>query len=131
MKTVWIEPVAKPKSFGDVTFTAEEWAAASKRGALEVPYVTAIENIRASGGLYRIRPDENKPVAGVTPVLDIANAERAQLITMAHTFGVRIAKPNIPTDKLRELIASRYAKVMAADADDGDEDEGGEGTGGE
>lgn len=128
MKTVWIEPVAKPKAFADVTFTVEEWNAANKRGALEVPYFTAMENIRASGGLYRIRPSEGKPVASALPSLDIANAERAQLIAMAHTFGVRIVKSNIPTDKLRELIASRYAKMMAADEDD---DEGSDPTGGE
>lgn len=122
MKMVMIEAVPKPASFHDVRFTVEQWQEAQKKGAIEVPYVTARENIRNSAGLYRFKQVEAPKVPGAA-IFDIPNLDRAGLFLAAHTLGVRIQKPNIHTDKLREFVAARYAKFLAEGADEEDEPE--------
>jgi hypothetical protein len=122
MNLVTIEVVPKPASFDDVRFTKEQWLEASKRGPLDVPPLTARENIRNSAGLYRYKPVETAKVPGAA-MFDIPNLDRAGLFLAAHTLGVRIQKTNIPTEKLREFVAARYAKFLSEGADEEDEPE--------
>ena len=81
MRMVVIEPVDKPKSFEDVKFSQAQWDKAVKTGPLLVPYGTARENMKLSGGMYRIRPDESNVVEvkmkGVKSVEDMDGAELA------------------------------------------------------
>ena len=60
MKMVKIGVIAKPKSFADVKFTEAEYKAAQKDGSKTVPYVTAVEAVKNSKGLYELKAD---PVA--------------------------------------------------------------------
>jgi hypothetical protein len=122
MKMMTIEVVPKPASFDDVRFTLDQWREANKRGPIEVPYVTARENVRNSAGLYRFKQAEGPKAPGAA-MFDIPNLDRAGLFLAAHTLGVRIQKTNIPTEKLREFVASRYAKFLAEGADEEDEPE--------
>jgi hypothetical protein len=65
-------------------------AAAKKEGRLLVTYQTALENVRLSGGLYRIAPDENPVVA--PKVQAIEDMDRSSLLALAVSLGMKTEK---------------------------------------
>ena len=118
MKMMTIEPVAKPKSFKDVSFNEADWAKAKKDGAITVPAGTALENVKLSKGLYRFVAEapEVTVKTEINPD-DMTNQELAQTMT---SFG----KP--PKKKMTRAVAVAFVKKLLEDAADmigDDEDE--------
>lgn len=111
---VWIEPVPKPKSFDEVKFSAAEFAAAEKKGALQLAMVTAKEAVKYGKGLYRFR--QNKPeVEMKVNGLSIDQMDSKQLLTMAMSLGVTIRKKNIKRSELAALVTRKMDEVVVTD----------------
>jgi hypothetical protein len=120
MKMVWIEPVpVKQGTWSEQKFTQAEHVAAVKEGPKYVPYVTARENMRASNGLYRIRPEKSDAVAagggGPIGLPSIESMDRAQLFQACMVLNIRMAKSNLPTPKLRQIVKQKWQKFMEVD----------------
>ncbi len=77
----------------------EAWEAARKAGRVSVAYMTAMENVRNSGGLYRLaaKAAEKSPVSE----RDLEDMSVAELKAMATSLGIRSDKPL----KKAELVA--------------------------
>lgn len=129
MKMVWIEPVpVKQGTWSEQKFTQAEHVAAVKEGPKYVPYVTARENLRASNGLYRIRPEKTEAAAGGGGPIGLPSIEsmdRAQLFQACMVLNIRMAKSNLPTPKLRQIVKQKWQKFMEVDdsAPETDEEE--------
>ena len=127
MKYVNIKPVERPKDFSKVGFLVKDWEQASKIGEMEVPYITAIEAVRHSKGMYQILADESAPpievkVGGLT----LDQMDGAQLKPMAVHLGVTMRKTNMKLSQLRALVKAKLDAVEIIDdsADvEGDDDE--------
>lgn len=127
MKYVNIKPVERPKDFSKVGFLVKDWEQASKIGEMEVPYITAIEAVRHSKGMYQILADESAPpievkVGGLT----LDQMDGAQLKLMAVHLGVTMRKTNMKLSQLRALVKAKLDAVEIIDdsADvEGDDDE--------
>ena len=127
MKFVNIKPVERPKDFSKVGFLVKDWEQASKIGEMEVPYITAIEAVRHSKGMYQILADESAPpievkVGGLT----LDQMDGAQLKLMAVHLGVTMRKTNMKLSQLRALVKAKLDAVEIIDdsADvEGDDDE--------
>lgn len=101
----------------------KDFEAAKKRGNLEVNAVTAIENVRASKGLYEIVPE--KATEDVTLNMNgtpIEEMTRAQLFTAAVALGVTIKNKKVETSKLRDLISKQFQEFVDGAPDETDEE---------
>lgn len=133
MKRIVIEPVdPAPKRPSDMSESV--WARLSnsrkaawnkavedvkKKGPVECDYVTGIESVRLSKGLYRIRPEEAAPVEVPTfTEASIGQMGRVGLLGVAATLGVVIEDPKIKTDDLRQAVLERFHEFAGADDDD-------------
>lgn len=95
-----------------------EYDAAKKLGELEMHYATAIENVKLSNGLYEIKPEPKDMEAEFNfNGVPIAEMSRSQLFMAAMTFGVTISKKNIPSDKLRQLVQTKFDEFVNAEED--------------
>lgn len=106
MKMVFIEAVPKPKSFADVKFMEKDWTEADKRGPQKVPAITALEAIKNSKGLYRIKPDQEaveKKLVSLTDPEDMTNEAIAMELT-AH------GKP--PRKNMERKTAVKFLKEL-------------------
>lgn len=118
MKFVKIRPVAKPKSFAEVKFTEQEWNAAVKAGSPSVPYVTALEALKQSRGLYEIEPEKKPEVELKVGGLTVSQMGPAELKLMAVHLGCTIRKKNIKLSELRKLVTDKLEAVEVEDDDD-------------
>ena len=129
MKMVKIKPVDRPKDFTKVGFLVRDWEHASKIGEMEVPYITAIEAVRHSKGMYQILADESAPpievkVGGLT----LDQMDGAQLKLMAVHLGTTLRKKNIRISELRAMVKAKLDAVEVIDDSaevdgDGEEDD--------
>lgn len=89
--------------------SVKEYDQAKKLGPLEVNAVTALQNVRLSKGLYQIVPEKVDQEATLnfngTPISEMG---RALLFQAAMTLGITIAKKNIETAKLRQLVQDKF-----------------------
>ena len=128
MKIVTIEPVAKPKSFADVKFTEKDYDAANKAGPLVVSYGTAMENIRNSKGLYRIKPEPSQvQEVAFVGVKEPEDMTKAELVKELISWGKKPHK-QMTKKKCAEFITKLRAEAaeMLLDDDEGDEGQGDE-----
>ena len=114
MKMMTIIPVDKPTAFEDVKFTQAEWNAANKVGAVEVPAVTALEAIRQSKGMYRIKGEERpkEVTIGNRSLRDMTNPE---LKILAAQLGKPIRKKSITRGDLIKTIETALETVEVLD----------------
>ncbi len=124
MKT--IVPVDKPKAFKDVDFTQEEYAAAKKKGPVEVPVATALEALRNGKGLYRIKSDEKKVEVEIKGLKDPEDMTAAELVAEMTSHGKpprkRIERPKA-VEFVRELREKAAAFIIEEDEDEGNNDD--------
>ena len=117
MKYVTIEPVERPVSFSGSHFREQEWVDANKRGPVEVTAVTAMEAIRNSRGLYRIRAEKQAvevQIKGLKPVEDMTPEE----LMMEMTAHGKPPRKRIPRGKAVEFVKELRAAAVAMIFDD-------------
>ncbi len=125
MRMVIIRPIEKPKFFKDVAFSEAEWVAANAGGEKTVPYVTAIEAVRNSRGLYRIVDLEEKPPTEVkVGGLSLDQMDNAALKLMAVHMGVTLRKKNIHRTDLITLVRAKLDAIEVADDEPEDDEDG-------
>ncbi|WP_162947029.1 hypothetical protein [Ruegeria sp. EL01] len=120
MKIFTIIPVAKPKSFADVDFHQKEYAAALKRGPVDVPGATAKEALVNSKGLYRIKSDEKKVEVEIKGAKEPEDMTPSELVAEMTSHG----KP--PRKKMARAAAVAFVRDLrekAAEMIVDDEDE--------
>lgn len=119
MKMVVIAPVAKPKSFSDVKFTEDEWKKATKGGALTMPMVTAMANIKNSKGLYKIQPLPSE-IAATPKLPDPTEMTSAQIAQELAAYG-KAPQKQMARSKAIEFLRELREKSAAMIVDDEDE----------
>lgn len=100
-------PAYKPKDAEDKA----AFEAAKKAGAKELPYVTAGENIRNSGGMFRIAPDQPE-VEARGPNLETMPIE--DLKVMMLSLGIKTEKQMKRSD-IVTLIRTKLDSVEIID----------------
>lgn len=91
---------------------AETMKAIKAAGPLEVPYLTALENIRASNGMYRVLPD-TEPVK-VKVDTDLNELSMQELKVMMLNLGVKTAK-QMTRAQVIALIEKKLDEVEITD----------------
>lgn len=124
MRMVTLTPAEKPKSFVDAGFTQEEWREATKKGPVKVDFLTAMEAVKYSKGLYSLKA-ERAPVVGalMIPGLpepeDMDNRQIAEELAMrGHPLRKKANRTKL-IPYLRELRANSLAFIV----DDEEEEE--------
>lgn len=110
MKFVTLIPVPEPENFSNVRFRKADWEAAVKAGPIVVPFGTAKENIKLSGGLYKLAPEKDPvevEIKGIKKPEEMSSAELVQTMT---AFG----KP--PRKKMTRVAAVEFVKKLMDDA---------------
>lgn len=96
----------------DPSFKAEDatqkrdFAEAKKRGAIEMSYVTAVECVRNSGGMYRMKPQPTAQPAAAVRLEDMASDDLKRMFV---SMGGKV--PTGKQIKRGEIIASINAKI--------------------
>lgn len=123
MKTCTIIVVDEPKSFKDVKFTQADYDAAKKAGPKTVPHGTAMENIRNSKGLYRIKPEPSQ-----VQEISLVGVKEPQDMTKAELVKELIAWGKAPKKQMTRKVCEDFIIKLRAEAAemilDDDEDEG-------
>ena len=115
MVTLAANPMFVPKNEDE----AAHFSAAKKQGKMLLDWTTAIENVRNSGGMYRIVPE---PEPGKAAIPTLEDMTVSQLRDAAIMQGIKIEKQMKRADLIR-LLRSRQAEILD---DDEDEDVSGE-----
>ncbi|MFV1593278.1 hypothetical protein VWZ88_12520 [Phaeobacter sp. JH20_36] len=93
----------------------ENFKAIKAAGALEVSYQTALENIRQSGGMYRILPDQEPQKVKVET--DLSDLSMQELKVMMLNLGVKTQK-QMKRSEVIELIERKLDEVEILDDED-------------
>jgi len=96
-----------PKLVTEETKAAFE--AAKKKGPLVMDYVTAMENIQNSGGMYAIVPEGPVAPAAMAP-RSLDDMDLTELKVMMLSLGVKTEKQMKKTDVVR-LIKAKMAEI--------------------
>lgn len=115
MKEARIRPVAKPLDFKAVKFTMADWEAATKRGILTVPYVTALENIRQSRGLYEFVPEAKAEMEVKVEGLSLDKMANDQLKLLVLQLGYRQIKKTMKREDLIKFAQAKLDSLTIAD----------------
>ena len=122
MVDVTIEPVEKPEAgFRDTHFRKEDWEKAVAKGSLVVPMSTAMEAIRNSKGMYRIKVDvPTEQVAVRETALEDMDTRSLKLLAMQAgiNLGGRGAKKQIARKDLIEAINLALEKIDIVEDDE-------------
>jgi hypothetical protein len=107
-----VKLAASPSFKSDNPVAVAAWKAAKANGPLDVDYVTAIENVRLSGGIYMIVPEAPQtPVPGPRNLEDMSIDE---LKIMMLSLGVRSEKKMLKTDIVR-LVRAKMGEIEIVD----------------
>lgn len=117
MKIVKIEPVPKPSNFKDLGFSAEDYKAAAAGGVLELPYATAMENIRLSKGLYQVVPDVQEVEVKIAGLKDPEDMSKTELVMEMTSWG-KPPKKQMTLSKCREFVAQLRESAVDLIVDD-------------
>jgi hypothetical protein len=90
----------------------ETMKAIKKAGPLRLPYISALENIRSSGGMYRILP-ESEPVK-VKVDTDLNELSNQELKVMMLNLGVKTDK-QMSKSAIISLIEKKLDEVTITD----------------
>lgn len=101
------DPAYKPKDDAD----RAQYEAAKKKGPVAVSYQTGLENVRRSGGMYKIEESKG-PAKPQLP--DLESIDIADLKVMMLSLGIKTEKVMKKTDIIR-LIRNRLEKVEVVD----------------
>jgi hypothetical protein len=116
MKMVIIAPVVKPKSFEGLPFTGQQYADAVKAGEKLVPMVTALEAVRNSKGLYRIKPTAAEQ-AKAPRLPDPLEMSREAVFAELTMYG-KAPQKQMAITKAREFLSELRAKSAEMIVDD-------------
>ncbi len=97
------------------------WAAVKESRIMSLPYVTAMENLRLSGGMYAILPDA-APVATASAIRLPEEMTADELKLTALQLGVDLRKPMKKADLITAVRKAMDA-VQLMDDDDSEGDE--------
>lgn len=103
------------KDYRPTAETAVAFAAIKKAGEIEVPYLTAIENCRNSGGMYAIMPE--KAPTKVKVDTDLNELSNQELKVMMLNLGIKTEKVMKRTDIIA-LIERKLDSVEVVDGED-------------
>lgn len=109
MKKATLQVAPKPKSFADVKFTQADWEKAKAAGPFECNFVTAIENLKLSKGLYVLK--EEKPEVTIRAMISPDEMTNAELNQQMVAFG----KP--PRKKMSREKAVEFVKKLIAESE--------------
>lgn len=116
MKLVTITLVEEPASFEKVKFTTKDYAAAKKVGDLRVPHGTAMENIRNSKGMYRIKPEPDAvkeiEFKGLKDPADMTSSELAAEMTAHGKAPKKQIKRSVAVKFVRDLREKAAALIV-------------------
>lgn len=110
MKYVTITPVDRPADFKSVRFSEESWTAAKKVGDVKVPYVSARENVRNSGGLYKIKAEKEPVEVKIEGAKNPDEMSNVELAAEMAAFG----KP--PRKKMNRQTAIDFVRKLREEA---------------
>lgn len=96
------------------------WAAIQKAIPLSLPYVSAMENVRNSGGMYAILPDVVVPSASAVRMPEEMQSDELKLTALQ--LGIDLRKPMKKAD-LVAAVRKAMDAVQFLDDDSEDEDE--------
>lgn len=95
------------------------WAAVKESRVLNLPYVTAMDNVRNSGGMYAILPEAEAPGAVAAGIKMPEDMSADELKLTALQLGINMQKPM----KKAALIAAVRSAMDAVQIIDDEEDE--------
>lgn len=113
MKRVTIKVVDKRPDDIDV----KTYEAAKKKGEIECNYVTAVENVRVSKGLYEIKP-EPKPEADLPGLKEPEDMTKAELAQEMQLWGKPIKKGTKLSGVIETIKKLRSEAVANIEDDD-------------
>lgn len=111
-KMVKIGPNPDWRAAGQPAGAAEVMKAIKDAGPIEVPYLTALENIKTSGGMYRVLP-ESEPVK-VKVDTDLNDLSSQELKVMMLNLGVKTSK-QMKRSEVIAVIEKKLDEVEIAD----------------
>jgi len=97
----------------------EQMKAIKAAGNIKVPYQTALENIRHSGGMYRILPEQEPQKVQVDT--NLSDLSMQELKIMMLNLGVKTQK-QMTRSQVIALIEKKLDEVEIVDDGDGDEE---------
>lgn len=112
MKMITIVPVEMPESFQTVKFTQLDWKAARTAGEITAPYVTAMEALRNSRGLYRIKPAEKDTLR-----VEIQGLKAPAEMTSAELVAEMTSHGKPPRKRMNRETAIEFVKELRAKAE--------------
>lgn len=95
--------------------TKDAYEAAKKKGAFEVPYITAIENVRRSGGMYKILAEKTPVAAPSGPWHE--GKSNADLLAMLLSLGIKTEK-QMTRSQIVSLIERKMETVEIVPEED-------------
>ena len=101
--------LAANKAYNPTNETKDAFALAKKQGEVLVDYVTAMENIQNSGGMYAIVPEGPVAPAPMAP-RSLDDMDLTELKVMMLSLGVKTEKQMKKTDVVR-LIKAKMAEI--------------------
>lgn len=112
MVKIGVNPDFKPQ-------TAEQKAAledAKNKGPMEVTYVTAMENVARSAGMYQLLVEKQEPAFAAPALLDDMTSD--QLKEVAVRQGITIRKQRISKADLLAVIRENLLGITVTDDED-------------
>ncbi len=123
MKIVTIEPVAEPADFKDVRFARKDWEAAVKLGPIRnIPYGTAAENIRNSGGMYQIVTDKKVVEVEMKGLKDPVEMTKEELVMEMTAWG-KPPRKQMSRKACEDFIRDLRSKAVDLISDDDEEED--------
>lgn len=119
MKMVRVGPAP---GFKPAPAQAETWAKIKGEQPKTLAYVTAMENVKLSGGMYAILPDEGAQTVAVGVRMP-EDMTRDELVLTALQLGVDMSKKQMKKAELAKAVRLAMEKVALLE-DDEDEGQG-------
>lgn len=115
MKMVTLTLVDAPENFAEANFLKDDYLKAKKKGDLVVSYGTAMENIKNSRGMYRIKPEPKAEVeVKLAELKDPSDMTKEELAQEMAQWGKPL-KTGKPVTRSAVEKAIRLAREKAAD----------------
>jgi hypothetical protein len=117
MKTVRVGPNS---GFKPSPEQKDAWDKVKSGHPMVLSYTTAMENVKNSGGMYAILP-EDAPTVSATAVLMPEDMTRDALILTALQMGVDVSKKQMKKADLVKAIRLKMDDVQLLDDDEGED----------
>jgi hypothetical protein len=105
---IMVKLAANPAFKSTDPVATEAWKVAKAKGTIEVDYVTAMENIQLSGGIYSIIPEATTAPAPGPRRLEDMTLEELKVIMLS--LGIKTEKQMKRSD-IERLVRSKMAEI--------------------